>query len=228
MGKGAHVDRFEVADPDPSKRPVAGGLYACTDHGVIEFVDDPSLPGSSAASSTWATWYGGSLTQGYVGKNAVGASWEAMTSRRVYAKKVTLANACLVTNIEAYVDGATAESKVDNLSVAIYSDNAGIPDSILAYNVNPTSSVALDDTNGAGGNNVGRWLGVPIGKWLTAGDYWIAVASLDAATEGQRIAYDTGGTDRFYLPGGDWFVDWGFNTPTTGTKDYSIRANTIR
>ena len=168
------------------------------------------------------------LSQSYAGTNSIGGTFEAMTSRRVYAKQVTLANDCLVTAIEAYVDGGTAESKVDSLSVAIYSDAAGTPDSIVAYSVNPTSSVALDDTSGAGGNTTGRWLGVPMGKWLTAGTYWIAVASLDSLTEGQRIAYAASGSDRYYLAGGDWFTDWGFSAPTTSTRDYSIRANLVR
>jgi hypothetical protein len=66
-----------------------------------------------------------------------------------------------------------------------------------------------------------------MGKWLTAGDYWIAVAPLDTTTILQ-IAYDGSGSDRYYTSGGTWFSDWGYYTPTTSGNKYSIRANTIR
>ena len=171
----------------------------------------------------------GGLTQAYVGYDTAGGSWEAMTSYRTRAKKITLANDCLVTDIEAYVrnSAAGADDQVEGMSVAIYSDVAGTPGLVIAYNSNPTTSLLMDSAPGATGDDVARWLGVPIGKWLPAGDYWLAVAGLDALTI-MQIAYDGSGTDRYYTATSPWFADWGYYAPSTTTNKYSIRANTIR
>lgn len=169
------------------------------------------------------------ISQSFVGYNTAGGSTENMTSRKVYAKKVTLANDGLITNISIYVDAGVTTDQVRDLSVAMYSDNSGTPQYIIAANNNPNLSLLLDTTAGAGGNSNPRWLSIPLCTWLTAGDYWIAVASFAAnAAATLRIYYDGSGTDRTYPSGGDWFADWGFYTPTTTSNKYSIRANFIR
>lgn len=175
---------------------------------------------------------GGGLTQAYVGKNAIGASTENVTGRRIYMKKVTLANACLLTDIEAYVDSnrAATGGQVDSWSAALFADNSGSPREILQLGfIPPDSSLLLDHTNTSTADGVARWLGIPMGRWLTAGDYWLAVYTPENAPTGMRIYYDaTVGSDRYYGSGGAWLADAGFYTVTTTTNDYSIRANTIR
>jgi hypothetical protein len=165
---------------------------------------------------------GGGLTQTYAGYNTIGASTVVMTDRRVYAKKITLANACLLTNIEAYIGGITTQ--VESLAAAVYSDDAGTPDQIIASHGG--------DVDGAGSLHLPdgyRWYGVPIGKWLAAGDYWIAVTETSSGTQQLAIAYDAGvGSDRYYLSTGPWFQDYSVVTATTTTDAFSIRANTIR
>lgn len=170
---------------------------------------------------------GGGVTQAYVGYNTAGGSFER-ANLRVYATKVTLANDCLLTAIEAYLknDSAGADDQVESFSVAVYSDNAGTPDKIIALNVHANSTMLLDSASGSTGDGTARWVGIPIGKWLPAGDYWLAVQLTDSSI--LNIAYDGSGSDRYYTSGGAWFADWGFYTPTTTSNKYSIRGNTIR
>jgi len=172
---------------------------------------------------------GGGVTQEYLGYNVIGVSTEAMAVSRVYAKKITLAAAGLLTSIEAYVDGGNANDVLGGLAAAVYDDTAGTPNRVVAYVQGDDASVLLDDTSGAGGNTDPRWLAIPIGKWLTAGDYWIAYQHGRAAGAETRIYFDGSGSDRTYDPGGAsyWFVDWGFYAPTTTANRYSIRANIL-
>lgn len=171
---------------------------------------------------------GGGLTQAYAGYNTIGGSWETMTSARVVAKKITLANDCLLTDIEAYLD-ANANDSAFGFSIGLFDDNSGTPDHLLLRAGTPyTVDTLFDNAAGGGGINRGRWYGLPIGRWLTAGDYWIAVSATNQQGTTLRIAYDATGGDRYYSPGFNGFADWGFYTPTTTSNQYSIRANTIR
>ncbi len=170
----------------------------------------------------------GGLTHAYLGYDTVGASWETMTTDRVYAKKITVATAGIITSIGAYVqnNAAAADDQVESLAAAVYTDAAGTPGLVVAYSVNPLTSIMLDALAGAGGDGVGRWLHIPIGLYVAAGDYWIAVAGMDTITS-MQIAYDGSGSDRYYTAAGTWFVDWGWYAPTTGSNKYSIRASII-
>lgn len=183
---------------------------------------------AQAAGIKWAAAAGGSgLTQAYVGYNTVGASTEVMTGERVIAKKITLANDCLLTDVEAYIDFGQATDSVRSVRGGVFSDNAGTPQYLLSYQFPVATSLMLDTTAGAGGHQDPRWFTVASpGRWLTAGDYWIAVMAQNSDTI--RIRYDGSGSDRYYTSAGGWMTDWGFYTPTTTTNTYSIRANTIR
>jgi hypothetical protein len=185
---------------------------------------DVSVTGNEATISASA---GGGLTQAYVGYNTVGGSTEGMTANRVYAKKVTLANACLITDIEAYVDQSGFDDQVGEFHVALFSDSSGTPSRVLAVNAQGgVDYLLLDSASGAGGHNTPRWFGMGLGYWCTAGDYWLAVQVV--SNSGLTIRYDGSGSDRYYTAGGFWIADWGWYAPTTSSNTYSIRANTIR
>lgn len=197
----------------------AGGLYA---------VDDAGTEIGPFQTSA------GALTQAYAGYNTAGGSWETMTTKRVLAKKITIATDCLITSIGAYLrnNSSGADDQVESLNTALYTDNAGTPQYLIHYGTNLTAAsdgptMLLDSASGATGDGTARWIDQACGVWVAAGDYWIAVAPLDTSTILQ-IAYDGSGTDRYYTSGGSWFTDWGFYTPTTSSNKYSIRANTIR
>lgn len=170
---------------------------------------------------------GGALVQAYAGYNVVGGTSEAVVDNRVYMKKITLANNCLLTDIEVHVQ-ANLSGPTASISAAVIADNAGSPREVIAYCHNSPNSIVPDHT-ATNNDGLARWIGVSIGKWLTAGDYWIAVADFDddAATD-LLIFKDGSGADRYYGSGGNWFADAGFYTVTTTTNRYSIRANTIR
>jgi len=175
---------------------------------------------------------GGGVVQSYIGYDTIGGTLETMTTRRVYAKKVTVATAGLLTGIEAYVDAGGADDSVGSIRVALFSDNAGTPNQVLSQASSSGESafenLLLDTINGAGGNTTPRWLGGSIGYWLTPGDYWLAVQHLRDSGGIFRIRYDATGSDRFYTAGGQWIADWGWYTPTTSANQYSIRGNVVR
>lgn len=171
---------------------------------------------------------GGGITHAYVGYDTVGGSWESLTALRVYAKKVTLAAACVMTDIEAYVQMTNTGSVVGGgLVYLLFDDAAGSPDKIIhRSDTGRADSLLMDSINGAGGVSRPRWLGGSVGRYLAAGDYWIACVSLDVG-DGLQMAYDGSGADRYYNTAGTWYTDWGFYTPTTTTNKYSLRAGTI-
>jgi hypothetical protein len=164
---------------------------------------------------------GGGLTQAYVGKNAIGASNEVFVTRRHYMKSVTLANDCLITSVGAYT-GQAGGGAIENMNSFVMADSAGTPTQLLSYNL---SSLALNNyLEGAGDY---RWLELPIGLWVPAGTYWIGVVSFRTSTVALRLSYDAG-ADKISTAAGDWIQDGNASTVTDSTKDYSIRANTIR
>lgn len=166
---------------------------------------------------------GGGITHEYLGYNTVGGSTENMTQRRVYAKKITVSSAGILSSIGAHVIGASSD-QVSSLSWCLLNDNSGTPNQILSYVINPSQSLLPDNASGAGGLTA-RWIDMPCGVYLAPGDYWIAVMSLESAL--LAIYYDGSGSDRYYTSGGNWFSDWGWYSPTTSSNQYSIRASLI-
>lgn len=157
----------------------------------------------------------GGITQSYIGYNAVGGSTETMTGNRGYAKKVTLTSAGVLSNIEAYIKGNG--SQVSGLGCAVYADNAGVPGKLLAASISANTDVLNMSTTPG-------WVGLPVGQWLTAADYWIAVKDIDGQS---IIAYDSG-SDRIWAEGGAWWSDGSLVTTSDSTRKYSVRANFLR
>lgn len=163
------------------------------------------------------------ITQSYLGYNSIGASTEAMTANRIYAKKIAVPSNGILTSIGVYC-ALNDEGIVTDMSSVLFSDNAGTPEKILSYQYSPYESILLDSVNGAGGL-LPRWLEFPCGLYLTAGDYWIGVASF---INKMNIYYDGSGSDRYYTSGNRWVADWGFYSPSTSSNNYSIRASFIK
>lgn len=213
----------------------AGGL---SDQGIVTYLDfttaaAPSSPAagkirvysktgdhlaqkSSGGTETLLDSGGGGVTQAYIGKNAVGASTETVGSNsKAYAKSVTLANACVITSIGAHL--SSTAGTIGPMSVGLYTDNSGVPQTVIGWG--PWAS-------GMDIRAASRWVDLPLGVWVASGTYWIAVRLADTGgTVLPIIDYDTGGGDFTMVPGTNW-IDWVGST--NSTRDYSIRANTIR
>ena len=185
-------------------------------HGLL-----PKLSGSSSdvlkGDGTWGAGGGGGGGNTYVGYNTIGASFDTPgINSKIYLKQFTLASDARLHTIGAYVDPNSGTAF--GPAVAVYTDNGGSPDYPIAYNgaagvLRRTSSLA-------------RWIDVPIGVWLVAGTYWMAVRTSDTGgTAVLKIAYDASGSD-IHTTGGDAavFPD-NLNTPTNSTRKYSIRGS---
>lgn len=174
-----------------------------------------TIPGGSAG-----------LTQSYLGTNAVGATWENTSNRMVYLKKITIpSGGRLLTNVEAHLRNNTSGSNVNGAGFGLYADNAGAPREFLGVGGFPVLDSQILQT-AAGVNGLGRWLGGAFGRWLDAGDYWVALYAVDST--GLDVAVTTtGGTDRTYTAGGGWQTDAGYTAVTTTVKNYSIRASIL-
>lgn len=205
---------------DPS-----GGTLALDDLTDVDTTTTPPADGDvltfDSASGLWLPAApaggggGGGLTHTVYGYNTVGASQE--TTGGVKMKKITLAAAGLLTAIEFHVKGNAAN--VQSFGAALYGDSAGTPTEVIGIGMMPPGS-----TNAAI-NATGRWMAAAIGKYLTAGDYWLAVY---VGGNQPTIYYDTtGGTDKTYSPSGGWYHDGSMTTVTTTTKRYSIRASVL-
>ena len=172
-------------------------------------------PGGSGGGGT------ASLAQSYVGHNVVGASWDvAGANNKVYMKQVVLPSDCLVSSIAAYIQHASGSAAAP--AVALYADNAGVPGRLLAYG-GPATNVALVATTP-------RWVDVPLGAWVIAGTYWLAIRTTDlglSASVVLQVAYDGSGSDKTATGTAAQWADGSAYTFTTTTSKFSIRANVV-
>jgi len=170
----------------------------------------------------------GGLRQQYVGYNTIGGSTETMAYLRVYAKKVTLASASLLTSIDAYIRTNT-DDHAASLYACVFSDNAGTPDLLLAQVAPGDGGVMLYLSKASATNGTARWFSTPIGMWLSAGDYWIGVQMFQGAgNQPFTIYYDATGSDRYQTSSFNGNADWGgLFAPTTTANQYSIRGSLL-
>jgi hypothetical protein len=179
-------------------------------------------------SATYTPAGGGGLTHTYVGYNTIGASTLNMGIGTVYLKKITLAAAGFLASISAYVK--ETGDNILSVAAAVYDDTGGGAPSV--QHVIGASTTGIP----SGGNQVWstgsvfaqRWFHMPIGVYLPAGDYWLAVQAVAINAGNIQIAYDTGGSDYSYVPGGVWFADGTRYTPTADSRHYSIRGDLLQ
>jgi hypothetical protein len=205
----------------------AGTLDDLTDV-VISTPSDGDVLTYDSGSGDWVNEAppggGGGLTHSYLGYNTIGGSAEAVTVRRWYAKKITVATAGVITSIGAYVD-QTSAGTTTHMGVGVFEDNAGTPRYLLAANapVIGTGTLWLEHSSGTAGQP--RWMSLPIGLYVPAGDYWIGVV-FDSAS--YSVFKDGSGADRYWTHAtGIRFSDAGLVAITTTTDRYSIRASHI-
>lgn len=166
------------------------------------------------------------LTHSFLGHNAIGASWETMVQNQPRLKKITLATDGMVAGLAAYMRNNGTENG-QHYRACLYTDNAGTPDQVIFARHNDSGfgiylHPALSTSPGPG-----RWVGFSLGMWLTAGSYWVGVDTSDS-TNAVDLAYDASGTDVTGNAGGiDILGDNGYETFTTTTKNYSIRASLL-
>lgn len=186
----------------------AGGLYAVDDGGTVI--------GPFGTS-------GSSLSRTQKGTTSAGASF--ITTRQTYLKKITLASAGFVAGISAFVKGDA--NSTFGLSAAIYLDNSGTPSNVIAV-AGPLSK----ESDGLSLSNIFlsttvRAVTIPIGKWLAAGDYWIAIGIFSAASDARNsLAYNSGsGSDRTQT--GPAFRDHSVTATSTTSHDFCIYADVL-
>jgi hypothetical protein len=206
-----------------AKGDLAGGTGANTAAKLTVGSNGTVLTADSGETTglKWATPSGGSLTQAYIGYNTIGASYDTpVINAKYYLKKVTISTACLITSIGGYFDAATT-GQAEGPSVGLYTDSAGTPAKAIGYSGNPQ----VVQISGA------RWIEVPLGIWVTAADYWIAVRFGDSGgAVFAKLAYDTSGSDIWTTSTGvtNAWPDYGsLVSPANSTFKFSIRANTI-
>lgn len=181
--------------------------------------------GTLAIASHVATYTpaGAGLAQSFIGYNTVGASFVATTATRQLNKKVTLAAAALVESIDVHVR-ANTDAWVP-CSVGVLTDNAGVPNLLVAA---ASSPYLLLSNASSGFPHTARWVSIPLGVYLAAGDYWLAFA----CNTGQwDIAFDSGSDVYWPLTGGPGGNNLSGShsglAKTTGSNKYSIRASVL-
>lgn len=209
---GANTVTVAESDGTPSVADVDTVKFDSTGFTVTDNAD-----GSVTVGNLGGGGGGGSITQAYLGYNTIGGSFEAATANRQYLAKVTVPAACFVTAVEIYGKGNA--SNVIGLLWGLLSDNAGTPLNILAE-----ASALSSANNVLYLNATARWISLPLGIYVAAGDYWASFLSTSAALS---VAYDGSGADKYINQGGTWLSDGSQGTITATTNKYSIRLNTL-
>lgn len=164
---------------------------------------------------------GGGLTHSYAGYNTVGGSWGGMSDDTYYCKKITLAADGLLASIGVYIKGNNQGGVVE-FGCALMDDTAGSPTYLRSSLVQPDLSAFIDKAG------VARWYHMPVGMWLTAGDYWIAFCQHShSGSEQTQLAYDGSGSDVTFVSGGNWATEGDQYSNTVTSNKYSIRADIL-
>jgi hypothetical protein len=174
---------------------------------------------SLAAGSLTATG-GAGITQSYLGYNTVGGTWETPgVNSKVYWKSITANTAGLLHSVGAYVQHAAGTAS--GLSCALFTDSSG-PSLMIGHG--PSSTGPLYSLTAT----TGRWVQLPLGIWVTAATYWVAVRHSDVGGSVLlQIAYDGSGSDRTATGAANRWDDFAAYTSTTTSNKYSIRASII-
>lgn len=176
---------------------------------------------------------GGFGSQSYIGTNSAGFNQDvalASTWKYLY-KKVVLASAVLLTNIDVYLSGDNNHPSA--FFAAVMNDNAGTPGDVASTGSFPGNTIAsaplvqsLPMISIVA--NTTHWRSIPCSAYLPAGTYWLTVVFGGSPTGGSLTTYyAAGGHDFTTTDNNTWLNEV---TPTTATdsgRDYSIRASIL-
>lgn len=172
---------------------------------------------------------GGGITQEYLGYNTVGGTAETVTAYRQFLQKQTFAEGRLVASIDIYCKQSTAANAA-GIAGFIYNDVGGKPKNMIAIGGDVNQALNLYRVAATTGD--ARWLSVPLGIWLPAGDYWYGGEVTTQAV--YSFFYDATGTGHYWDKGGNAFYTDAPDTSGTvytlqsHSRTYSFRLNTIR
>jgi len=194
--------------------------------GVINFGQNASAGSIGPTGATGPT--GASGAGGIVftkqGTTSAGASFT--TTRGDYAKKITIASACLIPSIVAFVKGDGTNYM--GFTALIYSDSSG-PTNMLAIS-GPGTDVGNAHVSAlAKFNTTVRELTLPIGYVAAAGDIWIVLHIEDNSGAISSLAFNSGtGADYTRAVPGNAPLDSSLSAFSSGSNDYCIYANVAR
>lgn len=219
------IQRGTLASRPAATAVVTGALYFDTTNSILYRSN-----GTSWESVEGASGGGGGGSWSTVGYNTVGGTAETVTLYRQFLQKITLP-ACLVVSIDVRIKQSTA---ANGFGVAgfLYDDVSGEPVHWLGgmhMGSNSTNSLNLYRVSGVAGD--ARWLSIPLGVPVAAGDYWYGAGAVNQAVV--QFFYDATGTGLYWDKGGNIFYT---DAPdTTGTvytiqshsRTYSFRLNIL-
>lgn len=160
-----------------------------------------------------------SFSTAYLGKNAIGDTVTAATTRRVLMKRIIVPSDGILANVEVYGKN-NSNGATPSLQFGVWEDTSGSPSRLIR--VVQSQQVYLEQ---AGNLKEPRWIGGGTNVQVTGGTaYWIGAVSEGATFDFYRDA--SVGADRYYVMGfaAPGLADAGVYTVTTTTDDYSIRA----
>lgn len=181
---------------------------------LIDDVDVIDARFSSQAASE-APVSPGAIGVTYLGYNSIGGSWSGQGQYSEWIKKITVPQAGLLSSIDVYIKGNN--NNVFGISPGLFDDYGNSPGNLIIGSVLPGGSYSIYL------NSEGRWLSLPVGRWLEPGDYWISVM---LGVNGQccSIAYDAG-NDLYRNIGGYYNSDGkGWFSPSNSGAKFSLRA----
>lgn len=165
------------------------------------------------------------FTRSTIGTTSLGGSSEANPTTpftKTFYKRIAIPSDGFLMSVAQYIAGNATNVAV--LASGVYEDAAGpVPGKLLA--ANQIGHAGSSQISGLFLSATPRWVTVPIGLWVPAGNYWIASMLSSTSASILSIYYNSGaGSDRTRLNSGPWLDD---SSTSSGTNDYSIYANFV-
>lgn len=170
----------------------------------------------------------GGFLHSYAGYNTIGGTAEGVTGWRQFVQKITLASDKFCASVDIYCKQNNAGNGY-GIAGFIYDDVSGKPVHLLAVGGDLNQPLNLYRVSGTAGD--ARWLTVPLGIWLPAGDYWYGGEVTTQAV--CNFYYDATGTSYYWDKGGNGFYTDAPDTSgtvytlTSQSRTYSFRLNLL-
>lgn len=188
----------------------------------IRFGNDVVQPDSLLWQHVGGSEASAVVSHSYVGYNTVGASTELVTSNRQLMKKVVIPTDSIVQSIGIYTQRLTS-NEIISFSVGLLTDNGDVPQNVIAASTIGTAATTSGTYLGTG---TARWVQAPLGIFVAAGTYWLAVTPQIITGSSHQIFYDTG-SDVYQSQTASVRIDDVVSAPTNSGRNYSIRASIV-